>query len=89
MSDNHLEADNGQAIPEDLPDDRFLRNITNQNFTWTFQLIGRRKVIGRVITFIWDANGIPITLMIQPELGSPVEIPWSSIQTIQQGKGNH
>lgn len=86
LTDEDLEPKKG--VFQQPPDDRFLRNIHKPEFTWTFQLIGRRNVTGRVIHFIWDSRGEPITLMIQPPQGRPFEIPWSSIQTIQQGKGN-
>lgn len=65
----------------------FLRNISDQSIYWTFGLIGRKKIVGRVIHFLWTTDAIPITLMIQEDgQTKPVEIPWSSIQTIREGK---
>ena len=86
MTDEQDGSSNLELIPGGDFDDRFLRNIDNPDFYWTFQLVGRRNVTGRVINFLWTSQGIPITLMLQPESGKPFEVPWTSIQTIHQGK---
>lgn len=66
----------------------FLRNIQDTSLYWTFTLVGRKVVTGRVIHFLWTEQAIPITLMIQEDKkDTPVEIPWGIIQTITQSKG--
>jgi hypothetical protein len=71
---------------EEQESSMFLRNIGNPEFTWTFKLIGRKTVVGRVMDFLWTEQGIPVTLAVQPTDGDLVEIPWGSIQTISRGK---
>lgn len=68
-------------------DQRFLRNIDDSEFYWTFQQVGRVKVIGRVINYLWTSQGVPITLTIETDAGESFEIPWASIQRIYPGKG--
>lgn len=65
----------------------FLRNINDTTLYWKFTLVGRKIVIGRVIHFLWTAEGIPITLMIkQDDKKNPIEILWTNILTIEQTK---
>lgn len=74
------------TIQSPAENDRFLRNIQNQDLEWKFQIIGGLKIVARVIDFLWTDAGIPITLTLQPTRGSWVEVPWGSIQTITRGK---
>lgn len=68
-------------------EDQFLKNIAKPDFTWKFNLIGRKTIVGNVVDFLWTDQGVPVTLAIQPIDGDDVvEIPWTSIQHITIAK---
>lgn len=72
---------------EDVIDDpSFLKNIGNEQLYWRFYMAGPFKVCGRIVGYWWNSEGIPITLMVQPDEEEIIELPWVSIQLIKQGK---
>lgn len=68
---------------------QFLSIIDDQDNVWTFQLVGRKAVTGRIIDYLWTNDHIPITLKVKPDIGKTVEIPWGIIQTIAYERRNN
>lgn len=62
---------------------QFMQLIDNKEVVWTFTVIGDVSITGRVINYMQTSQGIPITLKVQKEDRSVVEIPWTSVQTIK------
>ena len=73
---------------------QFLRNISNPDLIWQFELVGHRVIVACVINYEKTTQGIPITLYVQQvrlshETGKhvmdykPMDIPWTIIQTIR------
>lgn len=65
----------------------FLSQLDNPNNIWKFYLIGNEQITGRVTHYVWDVNGVPITVQVTigtEDVGlTDYEVPWTSIQTIR------
>lgn len=62
---------------------QFMDLIDNKEVEWVFNVVGDLCITGRVIDYKIRSDATPITLKVQQEDRSVVEIPWTSVQTIK------
>lgn len=61
---------------------RFMHNLDNKDLYWQFNIGLPQPIRGRIVSNVVDANGIPITIMLQDKNHPPQEIPWVAVKTI-------
>lgn len=45
-------------------EEQFLRVMDNPDIYWEFDLVGDRRIVGRVLNYLKTTQGIPLTLMV-------------------------